>query len=1177
MTTYKVTQGFTSTKPYVVVGSVGRWTWQGAPSTINSSAMGGTTVQHGVPITLSSPGSGTKSDHTLPLFDYGADAAYGATSGQWNATGSKSPTAAPIASYNIQNQPPGWSPTGAFIHPANPFVKAVISGAHYPNGGNDANGVYLGYAWTPPNNGTIVTGYPFCSVHEFDYCYDPLLNYNPQSDNNTKQHEGGDSSAVFPGSGQYFYVEPFPIGLFPISAISNANPMVIHCPQNQAVSPIGVGDNVCFFGIPGIPQLNGTAAVCTTQAGSNGNFILTFAGVDSTAFGVYPGTFTISAATNASPCVITINTVSTSHPLASRTFLWAQGAAGGTWAAAPGGVPNFNQKNNLCAINLGGVSGAWTAELIDGQFGGVNIDSTGFGTYTPNSATFTVGGQSVPFSVQGATTAQNTYITPKSFRINPLSQFQNPDAAGHSMTSIAQLIMACSTAGVPIRRRIEMCWSQTQALTPGYFRVFDNNTLVFSFVGQTDNLSASTILRHFGMGSMYQSSRGINNYVHFQNPYYDWTPAGGQVFRVYAGNASSFAACTKLVPQPFLGAITNTSVPLTSFWQGALLDTDTVWFYAMPEASAVGTSVALQGGAAFTITPVPKPTITTATLPTAFISVAYNSGAIAVSGGTAPYTYYLSGSATGGGYNAKPSLNTWAVNSSTGAITGTPVNAEIDLVTITVIDANGYNTALQYQLTTTFSFFLSPTGDDSNAGTLASPWSITAINSKQSTYAGKGVGLLPGTYTQGTVSGTSTTLYAIHSAMTTSSCALQIQGGTAGFPTFIGACDSSGLYSPKPGLARTAILDFSLPGVGTRSTTDGHCIGQSSIGASHVPTVAGNITIGGIMVTLGTTSLIGFQGGIGGSFAWSGLLIQDCELYDALAASSNNNPGMLFFYKQMVAGLIKNCKIHHGRTAGGTFTPYGQSGIMFNQDVGTAQGFTALVDHCTIYDAGPAIEPKNNYSNVSAQYSHLEFASLAVYTGTAFQFAVTGGTQAPGSTATFKFCVIIGGIDVQPTDGTANQGTVHAFNCTFYCGAGATVGNDMFTFIAQGATGQGSFDHNIVWSDGSYDPGNNGIGSMGFNALGGGFTAGNNYYGTGCTFGATISHRGALSVWQAQGFDLTSSTITITPFLQPPVTGTVSSFITRNTVLKAQDGLICGALGQDGKAADGSGLVGCDW
>lgn len=61
------------------------------------------------------------------------------------------------------------------------------------------------------------------------------------------------------------------------------------------------------------------------------------------------------------------------------------------------------------------------------------------------------------------------------------------------------------------------------------------------------------------------------------------------------------------------------------------------------------------------------------------------------------------------------------------------------------------------QSTPTFDYYISTTGSDSNPGTMDSPWSITAINTKQSVYAGKRVGVLPGTYSMMTAAGGYTT------------------------------------------------------------------------------------------------------------------------------------------------------------------------------------------------------------------------------------------------------------------------------------------------------------------------------------------------------------------------------------------------------------------------------------
>lgn len=91
-----------------------------------------------------------------------------------------------------------------------------------------------------------------------------------------------------------------------------------------------------------------------------------------------------------------------------------------------------------------------------------------------------------------------------------------------------------------------------------------------------------------------------------------------------------------------------------------------------------------------------------------------------------------------------------------------------------------------------FDFFISATGSNSNPGTQAAPWAITALNTKQAVYAGKRIGIIQGTYD---VSGLMNPTF--HTP------ALNINGGpNAATPTVIAPCDASGNY-----LVRGATLD----------------------------------------------------------------------------------------------------------------------------------------------------------------------------------------------------------------------------------------------------------------------------------------------------------------------------------------------------------------------------------
>src|SRR5271170_671141 len=159
----------------------------------------------------------------------------------------------------------------------------------------------------------------------------------------------------------------------------------------------------------------------------------------------------------------------------------------------------------------------------------------------------------------------------------------------------------------------------------------------------------------------------------------------------------------------------------------------------------------------------PPSIITSSPLPSATAGVPYST-TLNAAGGTLPYAWSQVG-LTGG----------YSLNAATGVISGTDPTAGTINFTATVTDAIGLPSAptafsLTVDSVNTFDFYISPTGDDVlGAGTLASPWSITALGTmpnrattavKWTTYGGKSVGLIgdQGTYTQGQANGTITTL-----------------------------------------------------------------------------------------------------------------------------------------------------------------------------------------------------------------------------------------------------------------------------------------------------------------------------------------------------------------------------------------------------------------------------------
>lgn len=213
----------------------------------------------------------------------------------------------------------------------------------------------------------------------------------------------------------------------------------------------------------------------------------------------------------------------------------------------------------------------------------------------------------------------------------------------------------------------------------------------------------------------------------------------------------------------------------------------------------------------------------------------------------------------------------------------------------------------------TFDYYISAIGDDNNPGTLASPWSITALNSKQATYAGKRVGIIGNTASSptviqyGTVGGVQTTLYSLYQALwtfsgyTNGAAVLSVQGGASGTPTYIACCNSSGQYSP-----RTAIIDGSDPSTGDLPETSGVLLGQTGAGSNPV-TSWGNVTYDGLVLRNFTYGAILHSGTA--TNIQSGVTVQNCEIYNGQNVVSDQNPGAI----QVVypSGLVvTNCKIY---------------------------------------------------------------------------------------------------------------------------------------------------------------------------------------------------------------------------------------------------------------------------
>jgi hypothetical protein len=468
-----------------------------------------------------------------------------------------------------------------------------------------------------------------------------------------------------------------------------------------------------------------------------------------------------------------------------------------------------------------------------------------------------------------------------------------------------------------------------------------------------------------------------------------------------------------------------------------------------------------------------------------------------------------------------------------------------------------------------FDYFISPVGDDNNAGTLASPWSITALNSKQSTYRGKNVGIIGDVggvqtpITHGTVGGVQTTLASLVNASGTQP-ALNIDGGAAGSPTYIASCNSSGVYT-----ARSAIIDAGTP------SGDGILMGQSSESATQVPH-PGNITFDGL--TIRNFSFCAIQIANPGGSILNGCTVKNCEIYNGSCSTSANNPGAIRYWN-VYGMLITNNKFHDLGTRGGGGSPvWGLSAIMAYGNSPTTV-YAAVITNNTTYNCNSLLQKDqcSDFANCSYNYfDHGKFGSCANTDGGIGQGSMVAQQPAPGTTSVFHHNICLGGLWLYPQSGTNwGIGSYQIYNNTFY----GTPNYPSFEVMGV-ATGFGAnpaappsgaaavqFYNNLIYATNGYNSQSLYVATSAFHIANATFNT--NVYGNGMSFATVDYATEPLASWKSTtGCDQNSVLISSTPFTSTPTAITPSSFAVNS--LAVIGGVTCGAI-------DGTGLVGCDF
>lgn len=324
-------------------------------------------------------------------------------------------------------------------------------------------------------------------------------------------------------------------------------------------------------------------------------------------------------------------------------------------------------------------------------------------------------------------------------------------------------------------------------------------------------------------------------------------------------------------------------------------------------------------------------------------------------------------------------------------------------------------TARAQSASTTFDYYIGPSGSDSNPGTMAQPWAITAINTQRSVYAGKRVGLLDGVYN----------VYALHQAANGNAPALCVQGGTAQSPTVIQAVN-----------ARKVIISADSSGGttgGSYPTAGGGIIGQAQ---NSQQSVWGNVILDGLYITRAYQFGIALWGEGSGEGGTTGCVVRNCEIYDIDGWENGNMCGVLLW--QQTGALVSNCKIHSVIPNTGNVALWDCSGI------GGQNNHANIYEYNTIYNCNTGIYDKNSGSGGHTyRYNYID--STGTYPNACIQ---DGGGGNTGDTLTAHHNVMVCSVG-------QNQGLWYGQDALVSAShSSTTIYNNTFLLIGSGAVGE---------------------------------------------------------------------------------------------------------------------------
>ncbi len=381
------------------------------------------------------------------------------------------------------------------------------------------------------------------------------------------------------------------------------------------------------------------------------------------------------------------------------------------------------------------------------------------------------------------------------------------------------------------------------------------------------------------------------------------------------------------------------------------------------------------------------------------------------------------------------------------------------------IIAPAWLTASAQTTTTTFDYYVSPTGSDSNPGTLAAPWAITSLSlftrnahnvANCHLQAGKRIGFLPGIYDV-------SALYYADS----STGALQFIGGTSSASTYWGSSNSSGNYS-----ARTATID----GKGASGKFGGGVFEAPMVahtGVFPVTYALGHAIIDGLRFT-------GFEYKgvrIGGSSSGDGpsgitnVIIRNCEFFGGgfnLGDSVDNCVAL--WIDGTIGAVITNNWFHDttGHIAGSedhlnAITVWGpNSGA-------TTQG--TVITNNTVVNAGSVFGKERAIQGTTIAYNYIDVSSYSAVGAWGIEDFTGANTSGMSQTTTVNNNIVLMGNAAAIGQPTLNNSygwstPVIVYNNTIIANSGPIVAAWLTVVAGSSGIGHVSYYNNIYDSGG---------------------------------------------------------------------------------------------------------------